>query len=144
MNYFIFTKYRPGPYSLKIIFFFTLLVLMASCKKETGKQPVYAQKEVTIEYKISPYQNIVTGGHIIYTDEGGVVTVADKRTLPFSRKFKRTIKRSAVLSLGIIAEYAGSVKMEILVDGQVVSTLISTSVFNKREMIRYTIVIPQE
>jgi hypothetical protein len=117
---------------------------MASCKKETVRQPVYAQKEVTIEYKISPYQNIVTGGHIIYTDEGGVVTVADKRTLPFSRKFKRTIKRSAVLSLGIIAEYAGSVKMEILVDGQVVSTLISTSVFNKREMIRYTIVIPQE
>lgn len=144
MNYFIFTKYTTGQHSRKITFIFALLVLLFSCKKETGRQPVYAQKEVTIEYKISPYQNVIAGGHIIYTDEAGVVTVADKRTLPFSRKFKTTIKRSAVLSLGIIAEYAGSVKMEILVDGQVVSALISSSIFNKREMIRYTITVPQE
>ncbi|AMP98561.1 hypothetical protein AY601_1646 [Pedobacter cryoconitis] len=144
MNYFIFTKYTTGQHSRKITFIFALLVLLFSCKKETGRQPVYAQKEVTIEYKISPYQNVITGGHIIYTDEAGVVTVADKKTLPFSRKFKTTIKRSAVLSLGIIAEYAGSVKMEILVDGQVVSALISSSIFNKREMIRYTITVPQE
>jgi len=139
MNYLIFSKH-----SFKIAMFFSLLVFITSCKKETVKQPVYAQKEVTIEYKISPYKNVITGGDIIFTDENGVVTVSDKRTLPFSRKFKRNIKRSAILSLGIIAEYAGSVKMEILVDDQVVSTLISSSILSKKEMIRYTITLPQE
>jgi len=97
------------------------------------------QKEVTIEYRITPYKNVITNGDIIYTDETGVVTVSDKRTLPFSRKFKRTINRFTVISLGIIAEYAGSVKMEILIDGKIVSELISSSIFNKREMIKYRI-----
>ncbi|WP_367867211.1 hypothetical protein [Pedobacter sp. WC2423] len=139
MTFLIFNKH-----SLKITAFLISLIFIGSCKKETVRQPVYAQKEVTIEYKISPYKNVITGGDIIYTDENGVVTVADKRTLPFSRKFKRNIKRSAILSLGIIAEYAGSVKMEILVDDQVVSTLISNSMLSKKEMIRYTITLPQE
>lgn len=139
MNFLILNIHR-----LKITVFSALLILIVSCKKETVKKQAYAQKEVTIEYKISPYKNVITGGDIIYTDENGVVTVSDKRTLPFSRKFKRNIKRSAILSLGIIAEYAGSVKMEILVDDKVVSTLISSSIFNKREMIRYTITLPQE
>lgn len=131
-------------HSLKITAFSALFIFIGSCKKEMVKQQVYTQKEVTVEYKISPYKNVITGGYIIYTDENGVVTVSDKRTLPFSRKFKRNIKRSAILSLGIIAEYAGSVKMEILVDDKVVSTLISSSIFSKREMISYTIILPQE
>ncbi|RAJ32990.1 hypothetical protein [Pedobacter cryoconitis] len=139
MNFFILNKY-----TFKITLFFCLPIFMFSCKKETVRQPVYAQKEVTIEYRISPYKNIITNGDIIFTDEAGVVTVSDKRTLPFSRKFKRNIKRSAVLSLGIIAQYAGSVKMEIRVDDQVVATLISSSVLSKKEMIRYTLTLPQE
>lgn len=124
---------------IKVITFISITLFITSCKKGLVKQSGMNQKEVTIEYRITPYKNVITNGDIIYTDETGVVTVSDKRTLPFSRKFKRTINRFTVISLGIIAEYAGSVKMEILVDGKIVSELISSSIFNKREMIKYRI-----
>lgn len=43
-------------HSLKITAFSALFIFVGSCKKEMVKQQVYTQKEVTIEYKISPYK----------------------------------------------------------------------------------------
>ena len=126
---------------IKIIVSVVIIFFNVSCKKQTIKQSGVSQKEVTIEYRITPYKSELANGVIIYTDEAGVVTVSEDKTLPFSKKFKRTINKYAIISLGIIAEYAGSVKMEILVDHKIVSELVPNNVFSKRKIIKYKITI---
>ncbi|QNK64422.1 hypothetical protein H7F33_08080 [Pedobacter sp. PAMC26386] len=117
----------------------SIACFILSCKKETIKQPLNNRKEVSIEYRITLDKDVITQGDIIYTDEAGVVTVADKRTLPFYRKFKRMVHKPAVLLLGIIAKYSGRVIIEIIVDGEVVSRGKSGNLLNNREMLKYTI-----
>lgn len=136
MNCFLFLKHI-----IKIIVSVTIIFFNISCKKQILKQSDFNQKEVSIEYRITPEKKTVANGVIIYTDEAGVVTVSDSKTLPFSKKIKRTINKYAIISLGIIADDAGSVKMEILVNDKIVSELIPNNVFSKRKMMKYKIII---
>lgn len=101
-----------------------LTILFSSCSKDKDKAPEGAgsyPKEVNIEYRVTSVKNISTGD-VLYTNETGGNTIVEKVSLPYSVKVKKTVKLNDGLGFNFSSLTGGEVKVEILVNGQVVET----------------------
>lgn len=108
-------------------------MLATSCKKDkdndnpgTGGYP----KEVTIEYRVTTTTSTLKNARVTVTNETGGTATIDAAVLPFSKKFKKTVKQYDVLTISGTSGVAGNLKLEILVNDKVVTseTYSSTSV----------------
>ncbi|TWI78017.1 hypothetical protein IQ13_4261 [Lacibacter cauensis] len=112
---------------LKNSFFIGLIILFAdSCKKpNSGVENTYP-KQVSITYKVS---STTTNGlvSITYYSETGGLTTVDNPTLPFTKTITKTVNKNSIITLGYFVNPAQTVKLEILVNNQVVKSQVYTS-----------------
>lgn len=100
-----------------------MIVLFSACSKDKDKGPDGGSypKDVNVEYRLTSVSGI-TKGRVLYHNETGGNAMIEDAALPFSVKFKRTVKQTDNLAISITALGSGEVKAEILVDGKVVTT----------------------
>lgn len=98
--------------------------LLGSCSKSKdddnggGGYP----KEVTIEYKVKKTSGNLNGADLILANETGGNEIIDNAALPFSKKFKKTVKEWEVIQIAATASGGGGLQLDILVNDQVVET----------------------
>lgn len=112
---------------LKISFFIGLIILLtASCKKPGSNTDNTYPKQVSITYRVSSTttNSLVS---ITYDNETGGQTTANNPTLPFTKTITKTVNKYNVITLGYFVNPAQSVKLEILVNTQVVKSQDYTS-----------------
>ncbi|GGE65760.1 hypothetical protein GCM10011413_35330 [Pedobacter psychrotolerans] len=100
-----------------------LMMFITSCSKsnyQPGNSNSYP-KDVNVEYRITAISG-VNSGDVLYANASGGNTSVDNVSLPYSVKFKRTVKQLDNLVLGYSKIGSGEVKVEILVNDQVVET----------------------
>lgn len=103
-----------------------IILLAASCKKpDSGTDNTYP-KQVSITYRVSSTttNNLVS---ITYDNETGGQTTADNPALPFTKNIIKTVNKYNIITLGYFANPAQTVKLEILVNNQVVKSQVYTS-----------------
>lgn len=108
-------------------------MLATSCKKDNNNDNPGSggyPKEVTIEYRVTTTTSNLKNASVTVTNETGGTATEDAATLPFSKKFKRTVKQYDVLTISGTSTVAGNLKLEILVNDKVVTseTYSSTSI----------------
>lgn len=112
---------------LKTSLFIGLIILLAASCKKTGSDTVNTYpKQVTITYRVSSTttNNLVS---ITYDNETGGQTTSDNPSLPFTKSITRTVNKNNIVTLGYFVNPAQSVKLEILVNNQVVKSQDYTS-----------------
>lgn len=117
-----------------LIAFITFAV--ASCKKsdsDTGSTNTYP-KQVSITYRVSS-TTTNTLVSITYDNETGGQTTANNPALPFTKTITKTVNKNNIITLGYFVNPAQTVKLEILVDNQVVK---SQSYNNPNSAMSYT------
>lgn len=100
-----------------------LMMFITSCSKnndQPGNNNSYP-KDVNVEYRVTAISG-VSNGDVLYANASGGNTSVDNVSLPYSVKFKRTVKQSDNLAIGYSKTGSGEVKIEILVNDQVVQT----------------------
>ncbi len=109
-----------------IIAFALIFPVAISCKKSsTGENSTYP-KAVTITYKVSS----TTANSLVlitYDNESGGQTTVDNPSLPFSKSISKTVNKYNIITLGYFVNPAQTVKLEILVNNQVVKSQSYTS-----------------
>jgi hypothetical protein len=108
--------------------FFTGLIMFftASCKKtDSGTDNSYP-KQVSIAYRVSSTtaSSLVS---ITYDNETGGQTTANNPVLPFTKVITKTVDKYNIITLGYFVNPAQTVKLEILVNDQVVKSQVYTS-----------------
>jgi len=101
-----------------------LLMLVTSCSKDNDDQPETANtypREVSIEYRITSTTGLSTAD-VLYVNETGGRTSIDRATIPYSLKFKRTVKSMDNTAISFSTSASGTATSEILVDDKVVKT----------------------
>ncbi len=98
--------------------------LFVSCKKDKPAPPGGGSypKEVTIEYKLTVVSGGLTTCNVQYLNETGGLTNDNNKPLPYSKSFKRTVNRYDYATFTFSCGMPGSVKAEILVNGQPMET----------------------
>lgn len=98
--------------------------LFVSCSKDKPAPPGGGgyPKEVTIEYKVTVLTGGLTVGNIDYVNETGGITMDRDKPLPYSKSFKRTVNQYEYATFTFASGKPGSVKAEILVNGQPMET----------------------
>jgi hypothetical protein len=112
---------------LKSSLFIAFIILLASsCKKPYPNNDIAYPKQVNITYKVSSIttNNLVS---ITYDNETGGQTTANNPTLPFTKTITKTVDRNNIITLGYFVNPAQTVKLEILVNDQVVKSQVYTS-----------------
>ena len=107
---------------LKTSLFMGLIILLAaSCKKSGSDTDNTYPKQVSITYRVSSTttNNLVS---ITYDNESGGQTTADNPPLPFTKSITRTVNKNNIITLGYFVNPAQAVKLEILVNNQVVKS----------------------
>ena len=107
---------------LKTFFFIGLTMLLtASCKKSNSGTDNTYPKQVSITYKVSSTtaNSLVS---ITYDNETGGQTTVDNPVLPFTKTITKTVNKNNIITLGYFVNPAQSVKLEILVNNQVVKS----------------------
>jgi len=112
---------------LRTSLFIGLIILVAaSCKKSnSGIENTYP-KQVSITYKVSSTttNSLVS---ITYNNETGGLTTADNPALPFTKTITKTVNKYNSITLGYFVNPAQTVKLEIVVDNQVVKSQVYTN-----------------
>lgn len=103
---------------------FTSLVattMLASCGKD-GDSPTPSgyPKNVTIEYKVTSPD--IQKLDVRYINETGGATDIDDVSLPYSKSIQKSVSQFDGITLTAHASGPGTVKTDILVNGQVVKT----------------------
>lgn len=101
------------------------IALVTSCKKDKNDDPGTGggyPKEVNIEYKLTTTTSGLNAADVDYTNETGGSTSNDVATVPFSVKFKKNVKLYEVIVFSAFSMKPGNLKLEILVNGNVVKT----------------------
>ncbi len=112
---------------LKTSFFISLIILLAaSCKKPDSNTDNTYPKQVSITYRVSSTttNSLVS---ITYDNETGVQTTVNNPTLTFTKTITKTVNKYNIITLGYFVNPAQSVKLEILVNNQVVKAQDYTS-----------------
>ncbi len=100
-----------------------LIAVSFSCKKRSqSSNPL----PVSIQYRIIASNGVSQATSIIYTNETGGLTNLTNQNLPFSKSLSTTVTRGDALTLRGDASGAGSLKLEILVNNNVVKTATYT------------------
>ncbi len=113
--------------SLKTSLFIGLIVLIAtSCNKSDSDTDNNYPKQVNITYRVSSTttSSLVS---ITYDNETGGQTTVDNPALTFTKTITKTVSRYNIITLGYFVNPAQSVKLEILIDNEVVKTQVQTS-----------------
>lgn len=103
-----------------------IMILAASCKKnDSGTDNAYP-KQVSITYRVSSTttNSLVS---ITYDNETGGQTTANSPALPFTKTITKTVNKNNIITLGYFVNPAQTVKLEILVNNQVVKSQDYTS-----------------
>ncbi|TWI80126.1 hypothetical protein IQ13_2795 [Lacibacter cauensis] len=100
-----------------------LIAVSFSCKKRS--QSSYPLP-VSIQYRIIASNGVSQATSIIYTNETGGLTNLTNQNLPFSKSLSTTVTRGDAFTLRGDASGAGSLKLEILVNNNVVKTATYT------------------
>ncbi|MBX2925697.1 MAG: hypothetical protein KF746_26105 [Chitinophagaceae bacterium] len=112
---------------LKTSLFVGLLTLLfISCKKSDADTGNSYPKQVNITYRISSTttNSLVS---ITYDNETGEQTSTDNSALPFTKTITKTVNKYNIITLGYFVNPAQTVKLEILVNNQVVKSEVYTS-----------------
>lgn len=108
------------------LFMGLIILLVASCKKsDSGTDNTYP-RQVSITYRVSSTttNDLVS---ITYDNETGGHTTSDNPVLPFTKTITKTVNKYNIITLGYFVNPAQTVKLEILVNNQVVKSQIYTS-----------------
>ncbi len=103
-----------------------IMILAASCKKnDSGTDNTYP-KQVSITYRVSSTtaNSLVS---ITYDNDTGGQTTANNPALPFTKTITKTVNKNNIITLGYFVNPAQTVKLEILVNNQVVKSQDYTS-----------------
>ena len=103
-----------------------IMILAASCKKnDSGTDNTYP-KQVSITYRVSSTtaNSLVS---ITYDNDTGGQTTANNPALPFTKTITKTVNKNNIITLGYFVNPAHTVKLEILVNNQVVKSQDYTS-----------------
>jgi hypothetical protein len=112
---------------LKMPLFIGLITLLASsCKKSDSGTSNSYPKQVDITYRVSS-TTIDSLESITYDNQTGGQTTADNPVLPFTKTFKRTVDKYTIITLGYFVNPAQTVKLEILVNNQLVKSQVYTN-----------------
>lgn len=97
------------------------MLLTASCKKSNSGTDNTYPKQVSITYKVSSTtaNSLVS---ITYDNETGGQTTVDNPVLPFTKTITKSVNKNNIITLGYFVNPAQSVKLEILVNNQVVKS----------------------
>ena len=112
---------------LKTSLFIGLFILLAaSCKKTDSNTDNTYPKQVSITYRVSSTttNNLVS---ITYDNETSGQTTADNPPLPFTKSVTRTVNKNNIVTLGYFVNPAQTVKLEILVNNEVVKSQVYTN-----------------
>jgi len=103
------------------LFIGLILLITASCKKSGSDVDNTYPKQVSITYRVSSTttNNLVS---IIYDNETGGQTTVDNPALPFSKTITKTVNKYDIITFGYFVNPAQNVKLEVLVNNQVVKS----------------------
>lgn len=113
--------------SLKTSLFIGLIMLIATfCNKSDSDTDYDYPKQVNITYKVSSTttSSLVS---ITYDNETGGQTTVYNPALPFTKNITKTVSKNDIITLGYFVNPAQTVKMEILVNNNVVNSQSYTS-----------------
>ncbi len=108
------------------LFIGLMILFFTSCKKsDSGADNAYP-KQVNLTYRVSSTttNSLVS---ITYDNETGGQTSVDNPALPFTKTFSKTVNNYSIITLGYFVNPAQTVKLEILVNNQVVKSQVYTS-----------------
>ncbi|MFZ2782856.1 MAG: hypothetical protein WAZ36_00540 [Sediminibacterium sp.] len=107
---------------LKTSLFIGLITLLtASCKKSDSDTGNTYPQQVSITYRVSSTttNSLVS---ITYDNETGGQTTVTNRSLPFTKTITKTVNKYNIITLGYFVNPAQTIKLEILVNNQVVKS----------------------
>lgn len=116
------------------LFIALIILFAASCKKADSDTDNTYPKQVSITYRVSSTttNNLVS---ITYDNETGGQTTVNNPALPFTKTITKTVNKNNIITLGYFVNPAQTVKLEILVNNQVVK---SQSYSNPNSAMSYT------
>lgn len=112
---------------LKTSLFIGLIIsLVASCKKSGSDTVNTYPKQVNITYRVSSTttNNLVS---ITHDNETGGQTTVNNPLLPFTKTITKTVNKYNIITLGYFVNPAQTIKLEILVNNEVVKSQVSDS-----------------
>ncbi|OJW34608.1 MAG: hypothetical protein BGO54_07705 [Sphingobacteriales bacterium 46-32] len=107
------------------LFIGLLLLFFASCSRSDSDTNESYPKQVNITYRVSSTttNKLVS---ITYDNETGGLSSVDNPALPFTKTITKTVDKYDIITLGYFVNPAQTVKLEILVDNQVVKSQVYT------------------
>jgi len=112
---------------IKASLFIALMLLFASsCKKSGTVDADTYPKQVSITYRVSSTttSSLVS---ITYDNETGGQSTADNPALPFVKTITKTVNKYSIITLGYFVNPAQTVKLEIVVNNEVVKSQFYTN-----------------
>lgn len=108
------------------LFLGLIILLAASCKKSGSDTDNIYPKQVSITYRVSSAtaNNLVS---ITYDNETGGQTTVNNPSLPFTKTITKTVNKNNIITLGYFVNPAQTVKLEILVNNEVVKSQVYTN-----------------
>lgn len=103
-----------------------IMLFATSCKKKDSDKVNVYPRQVSITYRVSSTttNSLVS---ITYDNETGGQTTSANPALPFSKTVTKTVDKYDIITLGYFVNPAQTVKLEVLVDNQVVKSQVYTS-----------------
>jgi hypothetical protein len=118
-------KYRKMKSVKASLFIGLMLFFFASCNKpDSGTSEPYP-KQVNITYRVSS-TTTNSLGLITYDNETGGQSSVSNPALPYSKTITKTVDKYDIITLGYFVNPAQTVKLEIVVDNQVVKSQVYT------------------
>lgn len=98
-----------------------IILLVSSCKKPDSNTSSGYPKNVSITYRVS---SLTTNSliSITFSNESGGLSTTNNPTLPYTKSISRTVTKNNIITLGYFVNPAQSVRLEILVNNEVVKS----------------------
>lgn len=103
-----------------------VMLFFVSCKKQHSNTDDVYPIQVMITYRVSSTTTNKLES-ITYDNETNGQTSVDNPALPFTKTITKTVNKYAIISLGYFANPTQTVKLEILVNNEVVQSQTYTS-----------------
>jgi len=103
------------------LFIAFIMFLATSCKKSGSDTGNTYPKQVNITYRVSSTatNSLVS---ITYDNETGGQATVNNPSLPFTKTITKTVNKNNIITLGYFVNPAQTVKLEILVNNEVVKS----------------------
>ncbi len=108
------------------LFMALLISLVSACNKPGSTNDNNYPKQVSITYKVSS-TSANSLASVTYDNETGGQTTVNNPALPFMKTITKTVNKNNIITLGYFVNPAQTVKLEILIDNQLVKSQVYTS-----------------